>query len=361
MMMPLFGQLTRSWWSVVSAVMWSPHFGCVFAASAPLSAMTATTAKAKIPASETSVAGAAWRRSSVGIPVLPCPAAQEVARVQAKLHPPAAERKLRFDPWRSWPPGRSPPGHRRQDRGGRRVPLAAPRGRIPYLNATAFTASVILWTIRPASSVPCLPLNPFIAATIPTISSETSRIRPTYSTVPCPRSPSSAATIPRVPSRNCVWMYADSLASMDASRVVSPIVPGTGIRVQTQMCRLTAGSVERGALLLAKAAAGAAGDRPHVTTTNTQPHGRATRIVVVATALVVALAALAGTAEARGGGGFIGVVDPFPTRCGADQKKGDCLSSRDLRRMHRAHLKIVRWGFRWDDVEGTKGPVSLGG
>src|SRR5215207_5164150 len=104
MMMPLFGQLTRSWWSVVSAVMWSPHFGCVFAASAPLSAMTPATAKANITASETSVAGAAWRRSSVGIPVLPCPAAQEVARVQAKLHPPAAERKLRFDPWRSWPP-----------------------------------------------------------------------------------------------------------------------------------------------------------------------------------------------------------------------------------------------------------------
>ena len=133
-----------------------------------------------------------------------------------------------------------------------------------------------------------------------------------------------------------------------------------GIRVQTQMCRLTAGSVERGALLLAKAAAGAAGDRPHVTTTNTQPYGRAARIVVVATALVVALAALAGTAQARGGGGFIGVVDPFPTRCGADQKKGDCLSSRDLRRMRRAHLKIVRWGFRWDDVEGTKGLYRWG-
>src|SRR5215207_1302550 len=104
MMMPLFGQLTRSWWSVVSAVMWSPHFGCVFAASAPLSAMTPATAKANITASETSVAGAAWRRSSVGIPSSLCLAAQGVARVQAKLHPPAAERKLRFDPWRSWPP-----------------------------------------------------------------------------------------------------------------------------------------------------------------------------------------------------------------------------------------------------------------
>src|SRR5215207_6027657 len=111
---------------------------------------------------------------------------------------------------------------------------------------------------------------------------------------------------------------------------------------------------------LGEAAAGAAGDRPHVTTTNTQPYGRAARIVVVATALVVALAALAGTAQARGGGSFIGVVDPFPTRCGADQKHGDCLSFRDLRRMRRAHLKIVRWGFRWDDVEGTKGLYRWG-
>src|SRR5829696_8885440 len=97
-----------------------------------------------------------------------------------------------------------------------------------YLNATAFTASVILCTIRSASSVPCRPLNPFIAATIPTISSETSRIRPTYSTVPCPRSPSSAATIPRVRRRNCVWMYADSLASMDASRGRFADRPGHG-------------------------------------------------------------------------------------------------------------------------------------
>src|SRR6478672_1915913 len=60
-----------------------------------------------------------------------------------------------------------------------------------HLKATLSTASLILLTITSANSVPCLPLNPFIAATIPTISSETSRIRPTYSTVPCPRSPAS--------------------------------------------------------------------------------------------------------------------------------------------------------------------------
>src|SRR4051794_25979128 len=54
----------------------------------------------------------------------------------------------------------------------------------PHLKATLSTASLILLTITSASSVPCLPLKPFIAATIPTISKETSRIKPTYSTVP---------------------------------------------------------------------------------------------------------------------------------------------------------------------------------
>src|SRR5215471_2075278 len=54
----------------------------------------------------------------------------------------------------------------------------------PHLKATLSTASLILSTITSASSVPCLPLNPFIAATMPTINSETSRIKPTYSTVP---------------------------------------------------------------------------------------------------------------------------------------------------------------------------------
>lgn len=80
----------------------------------------------------------------------------------------------------------------------------------------------------------------------------------------------------------------------------------------------------------------------------------------MATALSVALAAFAATAQARRGGGFIGVVDPFSTRCVAGEKAGDCLSSKDLRRMRRAHLKIVRWGFRWDDVEGTKGLYRWG-
>jgi hypothetical protein len=78
-----------------------------------------------------------------------------------------------------------------------------------------------------------------------------------------------------------------------------------------------------------------------------------TPILVAAAALSIALPAFAGTAQA--GRGFIGVVDPFATRCGAAQKKGDCLSTKDVRRMRRGHIKIVRWGFRWDDVEATKG------
>jgi hypothetical protein len=70
--------------------------------------------------------------------------------------------------------------------------------------------------------------------------------------------------------------------------------------------------------------------------------------------LAIALAALAGPAQARGRG-FIGVVDPFALRCGLVVEDGNCLTTKDLRRMHRAHLKIVRWGFRWDDVQPTEG------
>jgi hypothetical protein len=46
------------------------------------------------------------------------------------------------NPWRSWPPPALLPGPAAGiGAGGDRV---APRGRVPYLNATAFTASVIL-------------------------------------------------------------------------------------------------------------------------------------------------------------------------------------------------------------------------
>src|SRR4051794_34208790 len=47
----------------------------------------------------------------------------------------------------------------RRDRGGRRAAATAARGRPRYLNEIAFTASVILWTIRSASSVPCFPFR----------------------------------------------------------------------------------------------------------------------------------------------------------------------------------------------------------
>lgn len=92
-----------------------------------------------------------------------------------------------------------------------------------------------------------------------------------------------------------------------------------------------------------------------VSKTKRQSKAGATRLVVLATAVVIAVAALAGTAHARGGNGFIGAVDPFLTRCPEAQKQGNCLSNRDLRRMHRSHMRIVRWGFRWDDVQPTPG------
>src|ERR1700704_3379891 len=105
------------------------------------------------------------------------------------------------------PSGGSPrrqPHHRLGKRGG---PRREPPLLHPHLNATLSTASLILLTITPASSVPCLPLNPFIAATIPTISSETSRIKPTYSTVPWARSPSSRARITRSRSTAAAWIH----------------------------------------------------------------------------------------------------------------------------------------------------------
>src|SRR5918995_2674937 len=81
MMMPLLGQLTRLRWRVVSAVIVSPHCGCGEAAGALrrapetidldvealLKATTLAALKARITASETNVAGAAWKRSLAGI------------------------------------------------------------------------------------------------------------------------------------------------------------------------------------------------------------------------------------------------------------------------------------------------------
>jgi len=69
------GQLARLWWRVTSVVIVSPHCGCGEAAGALrrapealdldvealLKATRPVTAKARITASETAVAGAAWR------------------------------------------------------------------------------------------------------------------------------------------------------------------------------------------------------------------------------------------------------------------------------------------------------------
>jgi hypothetical protein len=86
-----------------------------------------------------------------------------------------------------------------------------------------------------------------------------------------------------------------------------------------------------------------------------------TRAAAAALAVSFVLAAMSANAAASGRG-FVGVVDPFPTRChtgllGTDfmAKKHNCLSDRDLRRMQRSGIKTARWGFRWSEVERNKG------
>ena len=85
------------------------------------------------------------------------------------------------------------------------------------------------------------------------------------------------------------------------------------------------------------------------------------RTVAATVAAPLALAALAGHADASGRA-FIGAVDPFATRCdsgaggtGFVAKKRNCLSDRDLQRMERSGIKTARWGFRWSEVEKVKG------
>jgi hypothetical protein len=84
------------------------------------------------------------------------------------------------------------------------------------------------------------------------------------------------------------------------------------------------------------------------------------RLAVLAAALAVALGGFAGAAQAAGKKGFIGTVFPFHDRCASSQHQGACLSSTDLRRMHQAHIKLVRWGLHWVDVQPTKGPYRWG-
>src|SRR5215207_11410380 len=118
MMMPLLGQLTRSWWRVVSVVIVSPQLGCWSAAAVPPPRTTTpTTASTRTSARETNVTRAAWRRSLAGILSSLCLAAQGVARVGANLHPAPTEHKAstgfsrsrsgcrspRCPPWRDRP------------------------------------------------------------------------------------------------------------------------------------------------------------------------------------------------------------------------------------------------------------------
>jgi hypothetical protein len=84
-----------------------------------------------------------------------------------------------------------------------------------------------------------------------------------------------------------------------------------------------------------------------------QLHWRSVRLLVASTVMCAVIAFFAQSAAA---GQFIGVVNPFTGRCGATQKTGDCLSNKDLRRMTRSHVKIVRWGFRWAIAQPDPGP-----
>src|SRR5215207_10785049 len=117
MMMPLLGQLTRSWWRVVSVVIVSPQLGCWSAAAVPPPRTTTpTTASTRTSARETNVTRAACRRSLAGILSSLCLAAQGVARVGANLHPAPTEHKAStgFSRSRSGcrSPGRPPGRHR---------------------------------------------------------------------------------------------------------------------------------------------------------------------------------------------------------------------------------------------------------
>lgn len=78
----------------------------------------------------------------------------------------------------------------------------------------------------------------------------------------------------------------------------------------------------------------------------------------VALAAVCAVTAFGvGTAQANR---FIGVVNPFLSRCEGSHQKGNCLTNKDLERMSRAHLKLVRWGFRWAVIQPTPGDYRWG-
>jgi hypothetical protein len=88
-----------------------------------------------------------------------------------------------------------------------------------------------------------------------------------------------------------------------------------------------------------------------------QRHRRAVWWAIPLAAVCLVLTIGSGTAMAES---FIGVVNPFLTRCSGTQSDGDCLADTDLRRMHQTNLKLVRWGFRWAIVQPEPGDHRWG-
>ena len=88
-------------------------------------------------------------------------------------------------------------------------------------------------------------------------------------------------------------------------------------------------------------------------TTNPQLHRRRALLLFGLLVAVATLAASAACDAARASApsGFVGTVLPFASRCGLLDHGDGCLSDQDLDRMQEAHVRIVRWGFRWSRVQ----------
>src|SRR5919197_87655 len=103
----------------------------------------------------------------------------------------------------------------------------------------------------------------------------------------------------------------------------------------------------------------AAGSEPpgtSVTRTNRQVHRRALfQAGLAVAAMAIAMSAWSDGARASTPPGFVGTVLPFGNRCGLLSRENRCLSDQDLARLQEAHVRIVRWGFRWSLAQ----PLSL--
>ena len=71
--------------------------------------------------------------------------------------------------------------------------------------------------------------------------------------------------------------------------------------------------------------------------------------------MAIAMSAWSDGARASTPPGFVGTVLPFGNRCGLLSRENRCLSDQDLARLQEAHVRIVRWGFRWSLAQ----PLSL--